>query len=175
MNSLNNIKADVTSALNTVAERAEFENWDWGTGIWTIALKNELARLARKYGYDVCAAGAESVKYGEWLYDLCWYSMTKNGGDSYLQRIVLAAELEWKPEPSGDGDFEKLIQARCHHRLWIFGTKTQADIESMFKVCKRQIAEFEGSQNGDHYLLAGIANLPSNRRYVVEEYIVANL
>lgn len=173
MNSRHNIKTDITGALNKVAEKAERENWRWGSGIWTIALKNELARLAGKYECDVCATGAESVKYGEWLYDLCWYVMKDNGEDSYLRRIVLTAELEWNPEPTGDGDFEKLIQARCQHRLWIFGTDSPGGIEHMFEVCKKQIAEFEGSQNDDHYLLAGIAKSASSRRYVVEEYIVS--
>jgi hypothetical protein len=114
---------------------------------WTRAIKEKLRALAQKFK-------CHAVE-GEWLYDLCWYEMTK-GEAGYLLRVPLVMECEWTPDSDMDGDFQKLVQARAEHRLWIFQAATADDIERYFDRCREQVATFRGSERADRYLMAGV-------------------
>jgi hypothetical protein len=114
---------------------------------WTRAIKERLRALAPQFN---CRAVE-----GEWLYDLCWYEMSR-GEAGYLLRVPLAMECEWTPDTEMDGDFQKLVQARAEHRLWIFQAASANDVDQYFDRCREQIAAFRGTEGGDRYLMAGI-------------------
>ena len=78
------------------------------------------------------------------------------GDAGFLVTLPLVVECEWSPDPEIDGDFQKLVQARAEHRLWIFRVDTAEDIARYFRACKEQIVAYRGTEKGDRYLFAGI-------------------
>jgi len=100
----------------------------------------------------VCQWGCPGSDYGEWLYDLCWCVED----EVCLTELPLVAEIEWSPEGACDGDFQKLLQTRADHRLWVFEVKTPEEIEQMFQECATIVQHSAASQPGDRYSFAGV-------------------
>ena len=123
-----------------------------------------------------------------WLYDLSWSRMSAPPKAGYLLELVLAVECEWtidlKPVitnmetvPPLNGDFQKLIQSRARHRLWIFGDThrgrkfpDEQQVSKYIDGCVQQIERFGGTQAGDRYLLAGM--YANRTKCVVRPYVV---
>lgn len=126
-------------------------------------MKSRLCRLtkAQEIPFGVCATDCPGADYGEWLYDLCWYVED----EVCLTRLPLVAESELAPDGACDGDFQKLLQARAEHRLWVFEVKTPEEAEQMFRECREIVQRFHASESGDRYLFAGVAWSPRSFRF----------
>lgn len=166
------IEEAIRLALDSIPEDAERGGWTWERTNWTRKVKARLFGLAKDCSpsYDVCASDCSDAKYGEpqygeWLYDLCWYVED----EVCLLQIPLVAEIEWSPDGSCDGDFQKLLQARAEHRLWVFQMKTPEDVRRIFQECRDVINRFRGSQPGDRYLMAGVTYKP--RKFWFDLYV----
>ena len=82
---------------------------------------------------------------------------------------VIAQVVSLNPEM--DGDFQKLVQARANHRVWIFQVDTFETIREYMGRCWTQIETFEGTQQGDRYLLVGIDR--GHTRFVISQYVAS--
>jgi hypothetical protein len=156
--SYDRVEAAIRSTLEAVAA-------DWNAGNrfdWTREVATRLCQLAQSFECKACARGRPpGAEYGEWLYDICWYVED----EVCLTHLPLVGECEWAPEWSCDGDFQKLLQARADHRLWIFGAASATEADDMIKHCRENVGRFRASERGDRYLFACRvwAELPSFR------------
>lgn len=171
MNDLDQVEQDIRACLETILAEAKADAWLYEPTKWTEVIKTRLRDLAaNKFNAKTCAAGCPKADEGEWLYDLAWYKMT-DGNAGYLVRLDLVMELEWNPDPHMDGDFQKLVQARANHRLWIFEAATPDEIRGYIDRCQQQIETFEGTLQVDRYLLVGINRLGADRKFVFCPYV----
>lgn len=156
MTDLNEIEEAIRAVLVAIPIEAAANGERFSRRVWTSKIIDRLSHLAKQFSFN-----AEW-----WLYDLCWSQMTRNESASgYLVRLPLVVECEWTPSPEMDGDFQKLVQARAEHRLWVFRADTAEDVASYFTACREQIAQFKGSLVGDRYLFAGIDRTSKEFRF----------
>ena len=142
------------------AIRAKLEDIvrDWNAGQrfdWTNKVTARICQLSKEpeWKCGACARGQPTgAEYKEWLYDICWYVED----EECLTHLPLVAECERGPDGSCDSDFQKLLQARADHRLWIFQVATVEAAEDMFKGCRSNVKRFRSSQPGDRYLFAAL-------------------
>lgn len=121
----------------------------------TKAIKEVFGNLGKQLGYHVAASGYPLADDGEWLYDMCWYTVLRNGVFSKLA-MVLESELN----PGGsvinaseiDGDFHKLVQARADVRVWFALLPNPAMTTKHIENCKIQARAFGGAMPGDVYV-----------------------
>lgn len=147
MTDLDEIEEAIRAVLVSIPLEAAANDEGFGRRAWTSRIIDGLSHLAKQFSFN-----AEW-----WLYDLSWSQMTRNeSGSGYLVRLPLVVECEWTPSAEIDGDFQKLVQARAEHRLWIFQAPTADAVFSYFAACREQVARFKGSLVGDRYLLVGI-------------------
>jgi hypothetical protein len=159
-----NAEAQFATRVRRYAQRSYGKGF--GNGIWTNSIKRILCRMGRAYGMRVAACGIEGCHWGEWLFDLCWYSVHPDGYS--LRRLELAVELEWsQSQYDRQIDFEKLLATRAESRWFVFeGSSASAVQRSMDKLSL--LAEQYGAAAGDRYLLVG---LDSSRRDVLSRVI----
>jgi len=147
--SYDSIERAICSTLERIAK-----TWNAGKRFdWTREVSTRLCQLAQKVDptFRACARGKPpGAEYGEWLYDICWYVEDR----VCLTHLPLVAECEWAPEGPWDSDFQKLLQARADHRLWVFQVPTADAAEKMFEGCRKVIKHFRASELGDRYLFA---------------------
>lgn len=127
---------------------------------WTSEIAKRLCQLAEtpEFNFHACARGKPAgATFGEWLYDICWYVED----EVCLTHLPLVGECEWAPTGPCDGDFQKLLQARADHRLWIFPAATAEDAEKMFEGYRENVRRFRASQPGDRYLFAALLWTPT--------------
>ncbi|MCC8997891.1 MAG: hypothetical protein LM522_00080 [Candidatus Contendobacter sp.] len=88
-----------------------------GRAAQTKRIMSAFCEIGLARGYEVCCkkANAPNATYGEWLYDMGWYSKE---GDFYID-APLALECEWNGFDL-DSDFVKVLVARASHRVYIF-------------------------------------------------------
>lgn len=160
MNNLDEIEKVIQATLAEIPGEAATGGWRYARAQWTHAIKDRLRNLAMRFE---CRA-----VQGEWLYDIYWYVMSRgDAGD--LVRLPLIGECEWTPDPEMDGDFQKLVQARAEHRLWIFQAASPDAIAEYFSACRKQVGAFTGTLPGDRYLFAGIDRAHEEFRF--EHYV----
>lgn len=145
----------IESAVRSTIEQVVGE---WSAGEhrdWTGEVLTRLCQLSKRpeWACGACARGnPNGADYGEWLYDVCWFVEDSE----CLTHLPLVAECEWGPEGPCDGDFQKLLQARADHRLWLFQVPTDDAAREMFVGCRANVRRFSGSQVGDRYLFAAL-------------------
>jgi len=154
------IEKAICQDLEKIPAQPNMGDWLWKYTKWTREVKSRLCRLAKDQEppFSVYASGCSEADHGEWLYDLCWSVEVK--GEGCLIRLPLVAEIEWKPDGPCEGDFQKLLQARAEHRLWVFEAQTPKDIENLFQGYRDAVQRFQGSGTGDRYLFAAVAWKP---------------
>ncbi len=144
--------ATESSIVSTLDEFiSNCEEWD-SNEYWTKEIKTRLLKIGSDNGFSVAASGVKGVDYGEWLYDVFWYS-----NRSKLVDIGLAAEIEWgiSFEEHIQPDFEKLLVARARQRLMIFQAMNENVAKHIFQDLIEIIDRFKLNQSGDRYLLIG--------------------
>jgi hypothetical protein len=176
---------DIESQLVAVIEGVVHSNvaGKWRDEHLTAELLSATSRLGESFRDP-------PLEISGWLYDQCWSRMSVPPERGFLERVVLALEcelgidlspieLEGETVPALDGDFQKLVQSRASHRVWIFGDryntnmfKTAAQVNAYMDGCIQQIERFEGTVPDDRYLLIG---LYANRTQVVSRlHVVPN-
>ena len=124
-------------------------------GEWTMAVKTELCRIGRSFGYKVYANPkfvAESERDGgEWLYDVTWLQYETGGGE--LIKAPLVAECEWKPKQEIENDFEKLLLARAGVRVMIVDAGDKPDSERIANRLAEKVKAFKRPRAEDAWLL----------------------
>jgi hypothetical protein len=131
-------------------------------------VKKVLFDIGSDLGYKTASSGVDRCHWGEWLYDVCWYTVQHDGFS--LRKLVLAAEIEWSPVPDQRQiDFEKLLVARAEHKWFVFEAATTSAVTAVFDRLEVLIRRFGASHCGDRYLLAG---LDAKRRCVHTRVIV---
>jgi hypothetical protein len=119
---------------------------------WTAGIKKVLGDLGKSMTFMVAASGYMGKSQGEFLYDMVWYRLDQG----YVLSQPMVMEVEWKVALTTvvDDDFQKLVQARADVRVWVGTSANQSDIDRHIANCQKQIWLFDGSQNGDQYVLA---------------------
>src|SRR5258708_6261966 len=91
------MEATMNPALDSIESKiiAALLRLDKAPGIWndnkcTREVKNAIATVGKKLGFEVCATGC-GEQGCEWLYDLCW----RKQGEGALVDVPLAMECEW--------------------------------------------------------------------------------
>jgi len=148
MKNLDPIESRIRDIIMEIPEQSTSRGWSRSNKIRSHVIREKFHSLAKEFDINSDTG---------WLYDLYWYEIT-DGESGYLIRIPLVVEWEWSPDPELDGDFQKLVQARAEHRVWIFQISTPDLILPYFERCKEQIQTFRGTIPGDRYLFAGIDN-----------------
>jgi hypothetical protein len=139
--------------------------WEWKLGRLTQEIKLRLAPIARNIGLNACANGI-GEDHKEWLYDMAWCEENDNEG---FVDLPLVLESELSPDPEVDKDFQKLVQARADHRIFIFQVKTQNDVLAKIGKYIDQVKRFKKSVSGDRYLFIGLKWNP--REFYFELYV----
>ena len=131
---------------------------------WAKAVKTELCKIGRRFGYSVYARKNEVDEAyrdnGEWLYDVTWLEYEKNARGELVNLVdaPLVAECEWGNKGNIEDDFEKLLLARTGVRLMIFeGISNRIPKPRSEEVAERlagMVREFNGSRAEDAWLLA---------------------
>ena len=123
-------------------------------GSWTNEIMTALTGLAyEKYNYWVCSKpNAYDDTINEWLYGMTWYESFDDKGHD-LKTIHLILESEWKWD-FGElkYDFNKLLQGRARHRVFIYQS---IDIEDTMSKLESLIEKSTISEKDDRYILAG--------------------
>lgn len=159
------LESHIEDTLREVGARAQRAGWAWASAFWTREIKTAIGRLASEFGSDVCANDVPGAKHGEWVFDVTWCGEH----EGKLQRLALAFELEWSPEPGGPSEFAKLVQSRAEQRVFVFGADQHDDVRAQFASCIAHVHRYDGSQDGDRYLLAGIDSV--SREYTFQRYV----
>ena len=125
-------------------------------GEWTMAVKTELCRIGRSFGYKVYAnpkfVAERERDGGEWLYDVTWLQYETGGGE--LIEAPLVAECEWHKKQEIENDFEKLLLARAGVRVMIVDAGGKPGSERIAKLLDGKVKKFEASLADDAWLLA---------------------
>ena len=122
-------------------------------GQWNRAVKTALCRVGKDLGYSVWANRVDiKPNGGEYLYDVSWLKYE----DNLLKSWPMVAESEAKNIGEIKDDFEKLLIARDAVRVMVFKGKWHKNGAEAIagEICK-WIRAYEGSQEGDTYLLIG--------------------
>ena len=127
------------------------------TSQWTSSILTALCRIGKEqFGYSVHASTNfvdKQYKHGgEWLYDVIWCEYK----EEKLKSVPVVGECEWGDVPQIKDDFEKLIQARAAVRVFVFnGGYSENGAEVIANEIRDWVGAFEGTQQGDTYLLVG--------------------
>lgn len=130
---------------------------------WTERIKSELCNLGHENGYYVNANRCENADDSrEWMFDLVW----AKGEKGHFREMPLAMECEWSlDEDEIRWDFEKLPVAKCEYHIFIFQKTKSDEVDRLMNEFESAIHEFESSQIGDRYLLAGFSREDDNFKF----------
>lgn len=137
-------------------ELNEPDKIEQSTSQWTSSILTALCRIGKDLGYSVHAStnfvDKQYKNGGEWLYDVIWCEYK----EKKLKSVPLAAECEWKNHGHIKDDFEKLLQARAAVRVFVYnGGYSENGAEVLANEIRDWVGAFEGTQQGDTYLLVG--------------------
>lgn len=131
---------------------------------WTNGVKNLLTDLKNKhFNDDNTFISSSMIDNCEWLFDFTIY---KNNKNNFLEKLVLIAESEWeKSESALIYDFEKLLVANCHCKIFIFENYIEEDLQSKINSIFIPRYNFYNSANNlnvidnDFYLIVWIPEI----------------
>jgi hypothetical protein len=157
-------------------------DWDSNT-FWTLKVKQLLNDIGRNYyidkakeGYSFVTAASGLENQHEWLYDLVWfeYDIARNR----LTNVFLVVESEWHSWNKKEylinmqGDFEKLLLARCTYRLMIFDGYSEGELHSYITHFNSIIDGYYHSQKNDRYMYAAWLNSKEKSEFIFDLKIV---
>lgn len=137
-----------------------------GRSLWSGLVKKVFIELASVHGFKVATAGAtaraEGARehtWGEWLYDLVWYT-SKVDQDTGMERttsVPLVMECEWDASLASIAlDFDKLLVANADLRVLVCGEYSGFPREAVFSYCQRAVEGFARTRPGDTFLVCVI-------------------
>jgi len=159
MTEVEDTEAKIVAALETVFA-ADGEQW-LSRPFFTGRVKEVLGALGHELGFEVAChtSDYQRATEGECLYDMTWYILDKtkfmDKTKGMLIRQPMVLESEWKPDPTMDIDFQKLVQARADVRVWLFTAANAQEIDNYIARCRDQAQSFAGRQPGDRYVFTG--------------------
>ena len=140
---------------------------------WTVVIKKALAHLGREKRYWVYAtlpfdagALAQPADGDDWLYDLCWLSLSDG---RLLVDMELAMQAAWGQTDEVLGAFQKLCQARARFKLMVYHAQTEDACDQLTALLTRQRAVFARRDPTETWLLScWVAELRGFRHRAVE-------
>lgn len=151
---LSSIEELIRKRLNAVVKSGD-RGERWTRSEWTKRVKDVLCKVGRAQKYVVTAHGLGNKTEHQWLFDMAW-AIECGLNRAYLQRLVMIAEFEWNRKAADlDWDFQKLMVGRADFRLFVFDQKSEKDVKRIMDRFVEQISMYQGTQEGDRYLLAG--------------------
>jgi hypothetical protein len=144
----------IRKELNAVVKSGD-QAGNWKRSEWTKRVKEAVSKVGRARKYVITVHGLGDKTEPQWLFDMAW-SVECGPKRAYLQRLVMIAEFEWnRKEEDLDWDFQKLMVGRADFRLFVFDQKRKDDVKRIMDRFIEQISMYQGTQEGDRYLLAG--------------------
>jgi hypothetical protein len=141
------VESEIIQAINAMCARDDAS--DWNDTQWTRHAKNAVAQLGKSKKYWIYASGCDFVDSGEWLYDLCWLDYSGKN----LVAAPLVMEIEWYSRDTDvDDDFQKLLLARCDHRVMLFRPRKRSQTRAAVEVLLPHISSCRHGCAGDKYL-----------------------
>jgi hypothetical protein len=161
------MKLYVPSTIEQITDRLKALPEVSGRSNWTSHVKVTFIELAAQQGYKVCASVPEEVRenvkvkyphcleWGEWLYDLVWYSEQDSGmQEPFTTSVPLVMECEWDIGiPALALDFNKLLVANADLRVMVCGCYEDGQAAVIRKYCERAVQAYEQGRPGDNFLL----------------------
>lgn len=148
----------LTDEIKAALGKVDAEHSD-GPGLsdreWTRRIKEELGAMGKHKGYYAYGlkGAPEHCDDGEFMFDLCWLDYGQ--GDTWLKRIPMAMECEWRSADDIDDDFLKLVVTRADLKVMIFGAQTHAQFDEIVKRLRQWKEAFEAGSPNDEFLLCG--------------------
>lgn len=128
----------------------------WKRFIWTSTDKNKAIKA--RFRDEGALRGYRSrpsykTGAGEWLYDFVWREFDENNN---LLKVVLTMEIEVSESKISSllYDFHKLLQADSEYKVFVFQTKTEADVQAAMSALKTAAQHYQ-SKSESKYLLCG--------------------
>lgn len=136
--------------------RAAGKEASWKRFIWTSTNKNKAIKdrfrdEGAQRGYR--SRPSHETKAGQWLYDFVWREFDENNN---LLKVVLTMEIEVSESKISSllYDFHKLLQADSEYKVFVFQTKTEADVQAAMIALKTAAQHYQ-SRSASKYLLCG--------------------
>ncbi|MBP6310693.1 MAG: hypothetical protein KA408_00370 [Flavobacteriales bacterium] len=135
---------------------------------WTWAIKKAFIELGDHNGYKVCTAcndgqhadlkkgNIECVEWGEWLYDLVWYTDVIYNAPLTTRTlsVPLVVECEWDNSISAIAmDFDKLLVANADLRVLVCSAYNNFPAQHIIDYCEAAVRGYEQGRKGDCFLL----------------------
>jgi len=140
---------------------------------WTWLIKKAFIELGMKHSYKVCTARTAEqceeltygnitcVEWGEWLYDLVWYTESQGEvhGEKLTISVPLVMECEWGVGiPNMALDFNKLLVANADLRVMVCGAYDKETTDNFIAYCERAVQSYQQGHIGDCFLLCLMPN-----------------
>jgi|GEM_PF-5063038 len=137
---------------------------------WSGLVKQTFIKLAISQNCRACCSLSEVVKatltpeeqdavnWGEWLYDLVWYTSVidkyENRDIERTTSIPLVMECEWDATLDAIAlDFDKLLVANADLRVMVCGGYKNFPSDAIIEQCKRAVQTYEQGHIGDTFLV----------------------
>ncbi len=141
-----------------------------GTGEWTSAVMDRLAKRGIDFGFHICASRTEISHWGESGTDMSWRDYGRPDrvrGDKdapdfsendALRSIVLALECEWGVLWQVEEDFEKLLSTRALLKVMVCEARAKTDQNAILNALRRMIWTYTDTRSDDMFLTAIYTN-----------------
>ena len=137
-----------------------------GRHLWSGLVKKAFIDCAVTMKLKVATAGtaaqvegAREPDWGEWLYDLVWYTskIDEATGVERTTSVPLVMECEWDASLASIAlDFDKLLVANADLRVLVCGEYQGFPREAVFSYCQRAVEGFARTRPGDTFLVCVI-------------------
>ncbi len=144
------IEQSIREVLTDIADHRDTLH---GDGEWTAEIMRRLSLLGKLQGYSAYASKCDEACSGEWLYDLCWLVVDREGVNKNVLRAPLILECEWDRGGLMD-DFPKLIMGRADLRVFIYQARNETECQVHNGKLIAAVEDSELTVTGDRYLLA---------------------
>ncbi len=168
------MKLDITKTIVAIkTELKKLQKEDAGRKDWTGLIKKAFIEIGAAKDYKVCTSLSEDVKcsltgterdsvvWGEWLYDLVWYTESQGEvhGEKLTISVPLVMECEWGVGiPNMALDFNKLLVANADLRVMVCGAYDKETTDNFIAYCERAVQSYQQGHIGDCFLLCLMPN-----------------
>ena len=140
IDTIKRVKKAINEACQTLTVNHESQN-----SRWTEVILSSICHAKPKARTFCCCSSCKDA-YGEWLFDLVWYT---EDNQRRLRQLSLVLESEWSHyDFEIKYDFEKLLIAKCPTKVML----TESD--AALKIVRDGIKAFGQSDSSEVYMLA---------------------